>query len=57
MTDKQRELIQYIEGHGHQAYALTTGDAILAISHDQHSRKHRDVLAPTWNAMRGWLGY
>ena len=57
MTDQQRQLIQYIEGHGHKAYALSTGDAILAIPTDQHGRKYWDVLAPLWLTVREWLGY
>ena len=57
MTAKQRQLINYIEGHGHQAYALAGRAAILAISRDQHGRKHWDLLAPTWRAVHGWLGY
>ena len=38
MTTKQRQLINYIEGHGHQAYALA-GDEILAVSGDQHGHE------------------
>ena len=57
MTPKQRQLINYIEGHGHQAYALAGGDEILAVSRDQHGHEDWDVLTPTWQAVREWLGY
>ena len=57
MTPKQRQLIHYIEGHGHRAYALTTGDAVLAISEDQHGRKHWDMIPALWLTVREWLGY
>ena len=57
MTAKQRQLINYLEGHGHQAYALTGGDEILAVSEDQYGRKHWNVMPALWLTVREWLGY
>lgn len=56
MTPKQRQLINYIEGHGHQAYALT-GDEILAVSEGQHGHEDWDVIPALWLPVREWLGY
>ncbi len=57
MTDKQRQLIRYIEDHGHRG-RINRADTLLAVtSYDQHGQEYTDIIPATWQAVREWLGY
>ena len=60
MTNKQRDLIRYIEDHGHQAHAhcnWTGDDDLRVMSYDQWGFKHWETIPALWLTVREWLGY
>ena len=60
MTDKQRDLIRYIEDHGqqaHECYVCNDDQHLTVGSHDQHGREHWECIPALWTRVRDWLGY
>ncbi len=60
MTDKQRQLIRYIEDHGHQAqkcHIHDDGQHLIVGSYDQHGLEHWECIPALWLTVREWLGY
>ena len=57
MTDKQRDLIQYIEDHGHHAIAHSDNDHLVVTSSDKPESKHWEIIPALWLPVREWLGY
>ena len=57
MTKTQRDLIRYIQGHGHTAYVSVDHQHLIVASYDNHGVRHTEVIDSLWLTVREWLGY
>jgi len=61
----ERNLLRYLAQHGHDEAELTEGGSIRVIGHwtkrepdgSISSGSSVETIAPTWRAVRLWLGY